>query len=108
MARVARVKGAVTGAYRYLVEAEETAFRRHEDRQRKLLWNGCHAEPYPRQQRLDAVRGGRPVEVFALDLPAGAAARTFAGPFDRVVVSLDDSVSPAGWNARAWLDENGL
>jgi hypothetical protein len=66
-------------------------------------------ESYPRRRRLEALRGGRPVAVFASDLPTPAV--QFGSPSNPSMVTVypDDSVTPSDEDgAQVWPEENDL
>jgi hypothetical protein len=101
MAYVDKPSVSTSGAYRHLAEAEEKEFG---------LWQfyGSGRRAYPRQRRLDALRAGRLVTVFAADLPRKARGG-WVGSFPRVTVGPDDTVIVSDENGtRAWLEENDL
>lgn len=105
MAYVDKPRTNTSGVYRHLAEAEEEEFER---------WLFCGVgkrapQSYPRQRRLDALRLGRSVSVFANELPLQARAGRCTDMYDRVTVGVDDVVTASDENGvKAWLEENDL
>ena len=117
MAYVARPLGTARGVYRFLGEAEEVEYRRWEEGQVRRLRNGCTAESYPRQRRLDAVSLGQPVNVStgeiwgwnAVNAGAPAVPRPPGRQPLRAIVRPDDTITftDDDW-AALFIEEHGL